>query len=137
MNRILFERSEIADGVATCSDVRSVHIRSVLHGEVGQTIKTGELDGKIGTGEIVSIDGTAVSIHVSHTEESLQPWFDLVLAPPRPRVMKRLLPQLASLGVGTIVLVGAKKVEKDFWGATLLREENFRPLFAERSSQPA
>ena len=128
MNRILFESSEIADGIATCSDARSEHILSVLHGEVGQMLKTGELDGKIGTGAIVSIDGPTVAIRVSHSEESLRPWCDLVLAPPRPRVMKRLLPQLASLGVGTIVLVGAKKVEKDFWGATLLKEENFRPL---------
>jgi len=131
MNRILFESFEIVDGIATCSDARAEHILSVLHGEVGQTLKTGELDGKIGTGEIVSIEGQAVAIRVAHTKESSRPWFDLVLAPPRPRVMKRLLPQLASLGVGTIVLVGAKKVEKDFWGATLLKEENFRPLFVD------
>ena len=131
MNRILFESSEIADGVATCSDARAEHILAVLHGEVGQTLKTGELDGRIGTGEIVSIEGRTVSVKVSHTEESLRPWCDLVLAPPRPRVMKRLLPQLASLGVGTIVLVGAKKVEKDFWGATLLKEENYRPLLVD------
>ena len=45
--------------------------------------------------------------------------------------MKRLMPQLASLGVGTMVLVGAKKVEKDFWGATLLKEENYRPLLVD------
>ena len=131
MNRILFESSEIADGVATCSDARAEHILAVLHGEVGQTLKTGELDGRIGTGEIVSIEGRTVAVKVSHTEESLRPWCDLVLAPPRPRVMKRLLPQLASLGVGTIVLVGAKKVEKDFWGATLLKEENYRPLLVD------
>ena len=131
MNRILFESSEIADGVATCSDARAEHILAVLHGEVGQTLKTGELDGSIGTGEIVSIEGRTVAVKVSHTEESLRPWCDLVLAPPRPRVMKRLLPQLASLGVGTIVLVGAKKVEKDFWGATLLKEENYRPLLVD------
>ena len=131
MNRILFESSEIADGVATCSDARAEHILAVLHGEVGPTLKTGELDGRIGTGEIVSIEGRTVAVKVSHTEESLRPWCDLVLAPPRPRVMKRLLPQLASLGVGTIVLVGAKKVEKDFWGATLLKEENYRPLLVD------
>ena len=131
MNRILFESSEIADGVATCSDARAEHILAVLHGEVGQTLKTGELDGRIGTGEIVSIEGRTVAVKVSHTEESLRPWCDLVLAPPRPRVMKRLRPQLASLGVGTIVLVGAKKVEKDFWGATLLKEENYRPLLVD------
>lgn len=58
----------------------------------------------------------------------MTPWADLILAPPRPRALKRLLPQLASLGVGRIYLVGAKRVEKDFWGATLLKEENYRPL---------
>ena len=42
--------------------------------------------------------------------------------------MKRLLPQLASLGVRRIFLVGAEKVEKAFWGAQLLKEEIYRPL---------
>jgi len=131
MNRILFEKGEIADGVASCGGVRAEHILKVLHGEVGQTLKTGEIDGPVGTGEIVSTEGGVVKIRVSHDGESLRPWCDLVLAPPRPRVMKRLVPQLAALGVGTIVLVGAKKVEKDFWGATLLREENYRPLLVD------
>lgn len=137
MNRILFERDEIRDGVATFGGVRAEHVMRVLHGEVGQTIRTGELDGQVGTGEIVSAEGgegdepCRVSVRVHHGEESLAPWADLILAPPRPRVMKRLLPQLAAMGVGTIVLVGAKKVEKDFWGATLLREENYRPLLVD------
>ena len=135
MNRILFEKGEMADGVATCGGVRAEHIVAVLHGEVGQVLKTGEVDGPIGTGEIVEIakEGGApvVRVKVRHESKSLGPWCDLILAPPRPRVMKRLLPQLASLGVGTIVLVGAKKVEKDFWGATLLKEENYRPLFVD------
>lgn len=128
MNRILFETSEIKDGVATVSDVRAEHILKVLHGEVGQILKTGEVNGKIGTSEITAIDEGRVTVRVTHTEESLKPWVDLILAPPRPRAMKRLLPQLATMGVGRIFLVGAKKVEKDFWGATLLKEENYRPL---------
>ena len=135
MNRILFERGEIADGIATCGGVRAEHILKVLHGEVGQTLKTGEVDGLIGTGEIVEIVrgecGPLVRVKVDHSGRGLEPCFDLVLAPPRPRVMKRLMPQLASLGVGTMVLVGAKKVEKDFWGATLLKEENYRPLLVD------
>ena len=131
MNRILFERSEIVEGVATFSGERAEHVLNVLHGEVGQVLKTGEIDGRIGTSTIQSIDTTGparISVAVSHREESLRPWVDLVLAPPRPRVMKRLLPQLVTLGVGKIVLVGAEKVEKDFWGATLLKPENYRPL---------
>jgi RsmE family RNA methyltransferase len=134
MNRILFEKGEIVDGVASCGGERAAHILDVLHGEIGQPLKTGEVDGRIGTGEIVEIvrgtggEGSTVRVKVCHDKESLRPWVDLVLAPPRPRVMKRLLPQLAAMGVGRIVLVGAKKVEKDFWGATLLKEENYRPL---------
>ena len=133
MNRILFETDEIVNGVATFGGERAEHVMKVLHGEVGQVLKTGEINGPIGTGEIVSISGEAESfpllkVRCNHTGQSLQPWVDLILAPPRPRVMKRLLPQLATMGVGRIFLVGAKKVEKDFWGATLLKEENYRPL---------
>ena len=135
MNRILFERGEIADGIATCGGVRARHILEVLHGAVGQTLRTGEVDGLVGTGEIVEIvrggGDPLVRVKVDQSEGGLEPGFDLILAPPRPRVMKRLMPQLASLGVGTMVLVGAKKVEKDFWGATLLKEENYRPLLVD------
>ena len=127
MNRILFEKSEIRDGVATFGGARAEHVLNVLHGEVGQILKTGEIDGPIGTSEIIEI-GNEIKVRCNHTEKSISPWIDLILAPPRPRVMKRLLPQLASLGVGRIFLVGAKKVEKDFWGATLLKSEIYRPL---------
>lgn len=128
MNRILFESSEITNGVVTFSDARAEHVIKVLHGEVGQTLKTGEVNGRVGTSEILSVAKGIVSVRVTHDTPSIKPWVDVILAPPRPRVMKRLLPQLAALGVGRIVLVGAEKVEKDFWGATLLKEENYRPL---------
>ena len=105
MNRILFEPGEIRDGRATFSDARAEHVLNVLHGTEGQTLKTGIL------------------------------WLDLILAPPRPRAMKRLLPQLASLGVRRIVLVGAEKVEKAFWGAQLLKEEIYRPLLIDGLQQ--
>ena len=136
MNRILLEPGEIVDGVATFGGARAAHVVEVLHGEAGQTLKTGEIGGLNGTSEIIGIGrggdgGPLVSVRVSHAEPPLPSWIDLVLAPPRPRAMKRLLPQLATLGVGRIVLVGAEKVEKDFWGATLLKEENYRPLLVD------
>ena len=130
MNRILFERGEIADGIATFGGARAEHVMKVLHGEVGQVLRTGEVDGPVGTSEIVET-GKVVKARVNHAEKSIGPWIDLLLAPPRPRVLKRLLPQLATMGVGRIVLVGAEKVEKDFWGATLLKEENYRPLLVD------
>ena len=131
MNRILFEASEIEDGVAAFDDVRAEHVLTVLHGEVGQVLKTGVVDGPIGTSRIVAIEGGKVIVRCEHGEVGRPTWIDVVLAPPRPRVMKRLLPQLATMGVGRIFLVGAKKVEKDFWGATLLKSENYRPLLVD------
>jgi RsmE family RNA methyltransferase len=35
------------------------------------------------------------------------------------------------MGVGKIVLVGAEKVEKAFWGAQLIKEEIYRPLLVD------
>ena len=49
MNRILFEKSEIVGGRAIFADGRAEHVLNVLHGEVGQRLKTGELDGLAGT----------------------------------------------------------------------------------------
>jgi RsmE family RNA methyltransferase len=49
--------------------------------------------------------------------------------------MKRLLPQLATLGVRRLFLVGAEKVEKAFWGAQLLKEEIYRPLLIDGLQQ--
>ena len=135
MNRILFEPGEIHDGRATFSDVRAEHVLNVLHGAEGQTLKTGVLDGPVGTSVIERIEGNAVPVRCTHETPSLQPWLDLILAPPRPRAMKRLLPQLASLGVRRIVLVGAEKVEKAFWGAQLLKEEVYRPLLVDGLQQ--
>lgn len=139
MNRILFEPTEISDGVVTFGGVRAEHVLNVLHGSVGQVLKTGVVDGLIGTSTIEAIESLPpdpttklaqgrITVRCVHDQPALAPWVDLLLAPPRPRAMKRLLPQLAQMGVGRIVLVGAEKVEKAFWGAQLLKEEIYRPL---------
>ena len=148
MNRILFEKSEVVDGFASFSGERAEHVLNVLHGEVGGVLKTGELDGCVGTSVITEIRelhereagspqrgsgllaGTIV-VKCSHEIAPKPPWFDIVLAPPRPRVLKRLLPQLVALGAGKIVLVGADRVEKSFWGAQVLKEPVYRPLLVD------
>ena len=148
MNRILFEKNEIADGCAVFSDGRAEHVLNVLHGSVGQILKTGEIGGFAGTSVIEEIRGLhereagsaqrgngllagEIAVRCSHAEKMPEPWIDLILAPPRPRVLKRLLPQLTAMGVGKIVLVGAEKVEKAFWGAQLVKEEVYRPLLVD------
>jgi len=142
MNRILFEPQEVTDGRAVFTGPRAEHVLNVLHGSVGQPLKTGIVDGLVGTSVIESIEPLPpdpethlaqgrITVRCTHETPALAPWVDLLLAPPRPRALKRLLPQLAQLGVGRIVLVGAEKVEKAFWGAQLLKPAVHRPLLLE------
>ncbi len=132
MNRILFEKNEISsDGLATFSDERAEHVLGILHGEVGQILKTGEIDGLCGTSEILSIDGKNITVRTNHDKESLKPWIDVLLAMPRPRVFKRMLPQLASMGVREIIVVGAAKVEKAYWGVKFLDPTQARPFLVD------
>lgn len=139
MNRIILEPCEVIGGHAVFDGVRAAHVLNVLHGTVGQTIKTGVVNGFVGTSVIESVEplpadpatGLAqgrITVRCRHEERAVEPWVDLILAPPRPRAMKRLLPQLVQMGVGRIVFVGAEKVEKAFWGAQLLKEAVYRPL---------
>ena len=138
MNRILLEPDEIGpDGRAILGGARAEHIRNVLKGTVGQPLKTGVVGGRIGRAVIEDVSDEGIGIRCVHEEHPLEPWCDLILAPPRPRVMKRLLPQLATLGVRRIFLVGAEKVEKAFWGAQLLKPEIYRPLLIEGLMQGA
>lgn len=139
MNRILFEKDEICGDCVTFDGARAEHVLNVLHGEIGQVLKTGVVDGLMGTSTIEKIEplppdsatGLAqgrITVRCVHDQTAVAPWVDLLMAPPRPRALKRLLPQLAQMGVRRIVLVGAEKVEKAFWGAQLLKEEIYRPL---------
>jgi RsmE family RNA methyltransferase len=47
----------------------------------------------------------------------------LVLAIPRPKALKRVLPAVASLGVDRVVLVNAAKVEKSYFDSKVLAPE--------------
>ena len=62
MNRILFEKDEIVSGIATFGGARAEHVMNVLHGEIGQRLKTGEINGPIGTSVISGISRLPSSV---------------------------------------------------------------------------
>ncbi len=128
MNIILLEAHECTDGRCTLSDARADHLRTFLHATVGQTFHLGILNGKLGTGTLTEVSPERVTFTVTETHEALAPWYDLVLAVPRPRSLKRIFFQSAAMGVRRIYLVGAAKVEKSYFKMHLLREEEYRPV---------
>jgi RsmE family RNA methyltransferase len=64
-----------------------------------------------------------------------RPSVDLLLAVPRPKVMRRLWAQIAALGVGQILLTNAEKVERNYFDTHILSPATYRPLLIEGLQQ--
>ena len=131
MNIILFEQEEITQGHVVLSDYRAKHIVKVLRSNMGDSVRVGVIDSYIGTGKIVTIHKKfpfIVELTVQLTEKTMSsPVIDLLLALPRPIMLKRILSQVTALGVGRIFIINASRVEKSFWEAGILQNDEYRP----------
>ncbi len=130
MNIILAEAAEIADGRLTLTDHRAEHIVKVLRSEPGETVRVGVIGGRRGFGTILGMKkkypfAVELQVDLSEPPGDLPP-LDLILALPRPIMLKRILSQVTALGVGTIHLINANRVEKSFWEAGLLGTAEYR-----------
>lgn len=137
MNLVLLEPSEIgADGRAVLSDARAAHLRDVLKVKPGSTVRIGALDGPRGTAVVENADAAAVVLTCElEGDAPPHPRVDLLLALPRPKVMRRLWAQLAAVGVGRIILANAYKVERVYFDTHWLGPETYRPLLIEGLQQ--
>jgi RsmE family RNA methyltransferase len=131
MNIVLISAAEAASPVCTLTDARAEHLRKFLHAAPGSTFRVGILDGAQGMATVTEVTPSSVSFTHVCEEASLAPWYDLILALPRPRSLRRILFQSAAMGVRNIFIVGAKKVEKSYFSMHLLREEEYRPVLIE------
>ena len=122
MNLIILKPADLVDDdLAELSDQRAKHIVSVLKAEPGQTVRIGMLNGPMGTGTVIGTSKDKVCLECNFNVEAPKtPGIDLLLAMPRPKVLKRLWAQLAALGVGRIVLVNASKVERCYFDSHIL-----------------
>ncbi len=147
MNLILLEADEIGDdGRVSLSGVRGNHLRAVLKVALGQQVRVGVVDGPFGTGTVQCIADDIVNLRCTFEPRNLveaageppgiaKPRVDLLLALPRPKVMRRLWAQLAAMGVGRIILTNAERVERNYFDAHVLTPEVYRPLLIEGLQQ--
>ena len=137
MNLILLEPGEVdAAGCARLTDGRAAHIANVLRATAGQPVRLGLLDGPFGLGTVTGIDAGAVSMQcVFEGVTPERPRVDLLLALPRPKVMRRLWSQLAALGVGRIILTNAARVERHYFDTHVLESSTYLPLLKEGLQQ--
>ncbi|MFA7257064.1 MAG: RsmE family RNA methyltransferase [Kiritimatiellales bacterium] len=122
MNLILIQPHEPdGEGRICLSDYRAEHIRHVLKAELGKTLRIGLLNGPKGTGTVEKVCCKEILLRCEFEEKiPPRPNVELLLALPRPKVMKRLWAQLAALGVRRIILTNAEKVERCYFDSHVL-----------------
>lgn len=130
LNRLLVERDEVVWGPGSSArvtlpahDARAVHVREVLR---KGRLRAGVADAFLVDGAPVAVlDDLSVRIDLpegGRTPPPPPPPVTLVLAMPRPKVLLRLLPHIAAIGVRRIVLVGAYKVEKAYFASDIVKK---------------
>jgi RsmE family RNA methyltransferase len=137
VNLILLEPGEVGPGGdVTLSDERAKHLLTVLGAVPGDCVRVGIVDGPRGSAIVQSSIGETVNLRcVYEPDLPERPKVDLLLALPRPKVMRRLWAQLSASGVGRIVLTNAERVERDYFDARVLTPDCYRPLLIEGLQQ--
>jgi 16S rRNA (uracil1498-N3)-methyltransferase len=136
VNLILIDSSELApDGTVTLRDARARHIRQVLKTLPGETVRIGAIDGATGVGTVTVASDEAVALVCTWGETPPRPAVDLLLALPRPKIMRRLWAQLSALGLGRIMLSNAARVERNYFDTHVLSPACYRPLLLEGLQQ--
>jgi RsmE family RNA methyltransferase len=122
MNALLLRPEELlADGTARIRGRRLLHAREVLRLSGGEVLRVGVLGGLLGVAEVLRVGEDEMVLSPRLTEQPPgRPEIDLLLALPRPKALRKVLPAVASLGVDRLVLVNAARVEKSYFGSGVL-----------------
>jgi RsmE family RNA methyltransferase len=122
MNLVLLDDADVmVDGHARLRGPRARHIVEVHRAAVGDTLRVGLIGGLLGQGVVtaLSTDEVVLSVQLGEAPPPSS-GIDLLLALPRPKMLRRLLAAVASMGVKRLVLVNSARVEKSYFDSPLL-----------------
>lgn len=125
MNMVLLLKEDfVTENIVRLKGRRLKHITEVITPVEGQTLSVGILNGKMGRGEVKAVNKEYIELHVNLTDEPPVPVdLNLILAMPRPKMFKRVIESVTSLGVKRIWLINSWKVEKSFWLSPVLEKD--------------
>lgn len=111
-------------------DQRADHLRNVLQASVGDTVRIGVLNGLMGEALIEQIDHRGIHLLATLDKEPPAPLpLTLLLALPRPKVLRRLLLHCTTLGIKHIHLINSYRVEKSYWQTPFLQPQQVQQQF--------
>jgi RsmE family RNA methyltransferase len=128
MNLLLLEEADfIAADRVVLRDRRLTHMQEVHRSQVGDSLRVGRIGGLMGTAEVLRLDAAEaeLSVTLNQSPPAKLP-LTLVLALPRPKMLRRVFQTVATMGVPNVVLVNSYRVEKSFWQTPFLEPEAIR-----------
>lgn len=129
MNLLLLDPSELTtESTARVDGRRAGHIHKFLKPTPGDDIRVGMINGLVGTARVSSCDRKYCLLDSIRLDTPPPPKQEitLLLALPRPLMLKRILQHATSLGVKHIVLLHTERVEKSFWLSSDMQAETLR-----------
>lgn len=106
---------------------RHEHVLKVHRASVGDRLSVGLLNGKIGTGSVTRLDNDTLEMDIVLDRDPPPPLdVTVILALPRPIVLKRILLSASSMGVKRIFLIHSRRVEKSYWNSPVLDEKKIK-----------
>ncbi len=123
MNCILLPAENFSADAAKIDALSQIsHVTKVLNAKIGDTLKIGQIGGNLGSAVIEDI--TAASIQLSNVQLNTVPPAKLdltvILALPRPKVLRRLIMDMTALGVRDIILINSYRTQKSYWQSPML-----------------
>ncbi|MDQ0978603.1 16S rRNA (uracil(1498)-N(3))-methyltransferase [Pseudomonas synxantha] len=124
---LLLDADFIAADRVVLRDRRLVHMQEVHRAVVGDYLRVGHIGGLMGNAQLLRLDVGEAELQVSFDQSppSKLP-LTLLLALPRPKMLRRVLQTVAAMGVPKVVLVNSYRVEKSFWQTPFLEPEAVR-----------
>jgi 16S rRNA (uracil1498-N3)-methyltransferase len=137
VNLVILEPHEVARANdVRLSDARADHLLRVLRVAPGQAVRVGVLDGPLGIATVKHVgEGTVDLTCIFEQTVPPRPAIDVLLALPRPKVLRRLWAQLSAIGIGQIILTNAERVERNYFDTHVVDEASYRPLLIEGLQQ--
>nr|WP_288500132.1 16S rRNA (uracil(1498)-N(3))-methyltransferase [uncultured Pseudomonas sp.] len=128
MNLLLLEDGDfVAADRVRLSGRRLTHLNDVHRAENGDTLRVGRLGGQMGRGQLLQLDATSAELQVAFDQPPPAKLpITLLLALPRPKMLKRVLQSVSAMGVPRLVLLNSYRVEKSFWQTPFLEPEAIR-----------
>lgn len=128
VNLLLIEPEELgADGVAHLGGRRLAHAREVLGAAPGGRVRVGAVGGRMGEAEVLAASERELVLRATLDREPPPPSpLALLLALPRPKILRKVLQAAASMGVKRVVLAGSFRVEKSYFASPLLAPDALR-----------